>query len=284
MDEDVRAARSADRHGRAIDVLVTVKATPQPSTSYGETVCVAGVALDPLRLVRLYPVPFRFLTEAQRFPKYSIVRVRVRDAGADARPESLKIDATSVTILRSVDGWPARAPYIEPVIGGSMCSLAAGAGADPNAASLGLVAVGSFLGVDVAPHPGWSPAELERFSRFAEQGDLFRADVPRMRQAPRFKAWLRFTCPEAACVRPHRAGILDWELTALQGRLHDRPDSEVVHAIRNKFGTQMFAPGRAPALYLGNQENIVRRRQFMVLGTYYPPAGLARSPLFLDGL
>ncbi|NHT17300.1 hypothetical protein [Cellulomonas sp. IC4_254] len=280
MDAEVHEARRADRAGRAIDVIVTVKATPQPSASYGETVCVAGIATDPLRLVRLYPVPFRFLTETQRFPKYSILRVRVRSAGSDARPESLKIDASSVQVIRPLKDWRERAPYVEPLVGGSMCSLVAAAAENPNAQSLGLVTVGEFHSIDVKPHPGWTPAELQRFARFAEQGDLFRADVPQMRQAPRFKAWLRFTCPEDSCTQPHRVGMLDWELTALQGHLRDRPDHEVVEAIRFKFGTQMFGPGRATALYLGNQENVTRRRQFMVLGTYYPPERLAAAPLF----
>jgi hypothetical protein len=44
-------------------VLVLVKATPQPSRQYGDTVCVAGADMnaDPLRWVRLYPVPFRYM-------------------------------------------------------------------------------------------------------------------------------------------------------------------------------------------------------------------------------
>lgn len=280
VDAAVCAARQADRAGRVIEVIVTVKATPQPSASYGETVCVAGIATDPLRLVRLYPVPFRFLTEAQRFPKYSLVRVKVRCAGSDARPESLKIDATSVEVVGPIGDWRARAPYVEPLVDGSMCSLVAGAVANPNASSLGLVRVGEFHGVDVQRHPGWTPAELERFARFAEQGDLFGGDMPRMREAPRFKVWMKFTCPEDTCRKPHRVGILDWELTALQGQLHGRPDDDVVAAIRRNFGTQMFASDRAPALYLGNQENVTRRRQFMVLGAYYPPMALASVPLF----
>jgi hypothetical protein len=260
VDAAVHAARQADRAGRVIEVIVTVKATPQPSASYGETVCVAGIATEPLRLVRLYPVPFRFLTEAQRFPKYSILRVKVRSAGSDARPESLKIDASSVQVIRPLKSWSDRAPFAEPLVGGSMCSLVAAAGANPNAQSLGLVTVREFHGIDVEPHPGWTSAELERFARFADQGDLFRADVPQMRKAPRFKAWLKFTCPEASCRQPHRVGMLDWELTALQGRLHDRPDDDVIAAIRRNFGTQMFAPGRATALYLGNRDRGRERR------------------------
>jgi hypothetical protein len=42
-------------------LLVTVKAYPQPSKRYGETVCVAGVRIDTdiPSWVRLYPVAYR---------------------------------------------------------------------------------------------------------------------------------------------------------------------------------------------------------------------------------
>ena len=50
-------------------ILITVKTRPEPSKSYGETVCIAGLRIDPdpeglrvardIRWVRLYPVPVR---------------------------------------------------------------------------------------------------------------------------------------------------------------------------------------------------------------------------------
>ncbi|MFQ1003071.1 hypothetical protein, partial [Modestobacter sp. SSW1-42] len=73
-------------------VLVTVKAAPQPSATYGDTVCVAGVELrgdDPVRLVRLYPVPFRYLEGDQQFGKYQVIDVAARPSTRDPRPESL---------------------------------------------------------------------------------------------------------------------------------------------------------------------------------------------------
>jgi hypothetical protein len=41
--------------------MITVKTYPNPSETYGETVCVAGVRLDRGRpeWIRLYPVKFR---------------------------------------------------------------------------------------------------------------------------------------------------------------------------------------------------------------------------------
>jgi hypothetical protein len=73
---------SANTHEleQTIDVLVLVKAYPQPSTKYTESVCVAGLRLDtPVPgWVRLYPVPFRLLKRERQFSKYDLIRVLVR--------------------------------------------------------------------------------------------------------------------------------------------------------------------------------------------------------------
>jgi hypothetical protein len=46
-------------------VLITVKTYPTLSRKYGETVCTAGVRPDG-SWVRIYPVPFRRLEEAEQ--------------------------------------------------------------------------------------------------------------------------------------------------------------------------------------------------------------------------
>jgi len=48
---------SEEMNGKIKKVLITVKAYPNPSTRYGETVCVAGIDIDKKEWVRLYPVP-----------------------------------------------------------------------------------------------------------------------------------------------------------------------------------------------------------------------------------
>ena len=62
-------------------VLITVKAYPNPSKKYEETVCVAGIDVDNGKWIRLYPITFRDLDENRRFKKYSIIQVRVKKAG-----------------------------------------------------------------------------------------------------------------------------------------------------------------------------------------------------------
>lgn len=54
---------------RLLKVLITVKAAPNPSSTYGETVCVAGLSMDPDNpgWLRLYPINFRYLVVCLSF-------------------------------------------------------------------------------------------------------------------------------------------------------------------------------------------------------------------------
>jgi hypothetical protein len=49
-------------------VLILCKTYPSPSAKYAETSCVAGMTEDG-RLIRLYPVPFRLVSDDQQFKK-----------------------------------------------------------------------------------------------------------------------------------------------------------------------------------------------------------------------
>ncbi len=73
-------------------VLITVKAAPNPSDKYGETVCVAGINADPMKpgWVRLYPINFRELGTDESFKKYDIATVNAKPARRDPRRESWK--------------------------------------------------------------------------------------------------------------------------------------------------------------------------------------------------
>src|SRR5689334_16925196 len=85
-------------------IMVTVKAYPQPSRSYGETVRVAGVRVDTASCwMRLYPVTFRELGLTHRFSKYQLVGLRVFRSASDRRPESFKPNLASVQLGKELD-------------------------------------------------------------------------------------------------------------------------------------------------------------------------------------
>src|SRR3954468_23554992 len=114
----------------AIDFLPLVKAYPALSKTYGEVSSVAGVRIDgetPAQWIRLYPVPFRALEQAQQFAKYQPIRLEVERHSGDRRPETRRPNRDSIRAIGdaipSRDGWRARRPYVEPLIAESMCEV-----------------------------------------------------------------------------------------------------------------------------------------------------------------
>jgi len=77
---------------------ILVKAYPQPSQQYEETVCVAAVTEDH-RLLRLYPIRFRHLAPNQRFGRFDWIEVEMTRASDDPRPESFRIKEDTLRIL-----------------------------------------------------------------------------------------------------------------------------------------------------------------------------------------
>ncbi len=57
-------------------ICILVKAYPQPSQKYEETVCCAGVTEDG-RFLRLYPIPYRRLKKEQQFQRFDWVEMHI---------------------------------------------------------------------------------------------------------------------------------------------------------------------------------------------------------------
>jgi hypothetical protein len=219
--------------------------------------------------VRLYPVPFRYLDGNRQFKKYDIISVRTRQAGGDKRPESRKIDATSIQTTAQVTGWEHRASRVEGLRTVTMCQLVEQAQHNVNAQSLAAVRPRRVQGLEFSDHPGWTPEQLARFEAYRNQGDVFRDAPAQILDPPRLNVRLSYDCTANSC-RGHQQRIIDWELTALQHRFRQRTASDLQAAITRNFFEVPFAAERAPMIFVGNQENIRRRASFTVLGLYYP--------------
>jgi len=68
-------------------ILITVKTYPTLSRKYGETVCTAGVREDG-SWIRIYPVPFRRLDEAEQYRKFDWIECDLVRGHKDPRPET----------------------------------------------------------------------------------------------------------------------------------------------------------------------------------------------------
>lgn len=79
---------------------ILVKAYPQASKTYQETVCVAAVTEDGSEMLRLYPIRYRQLPEAARFQRFDLVEMAVERPRDDHRPESRHVIEDSIHIVQ----------------------------------------------------------------------------------------------------------------------------------------------------------------------------------------
>jgi hypothetical protein len=253
-----------------MQVLITVKAAPNPSELHGELVCVAGIRaeLEHPGWVRLYPINYRALESGTEFSKYQFVTLSVKPARPDPRRESFRPDLTSIRPGETLSSWKRRRPWLDDYVEDSMCRLNRDAGERADAKSLALIRPRDISDLVIDRHPGWDADQQRRIDAWVNQGDLLDSRPKRPLQAPRFTAKYRYRCGDVAC-RGHNQGILDWELVTLQRHLAGRTDDEVRAEMRTKFLTQMCGPGHDTAFFVGNQAK--RPHVFSVLGVYYPP-------------
>ena len=80
--------------------LILVKAFPQPSQKYEETVCCAGVNAQG-EFVRLYPIRYRHLPPEKRFERWDVLEYEATRPTDDWRPESRHVNEDSIRIVQS---------------------------------------------------------------------------------------------------------------------------------------------------------------------------------------
>lgn len=95
-------------------VVVLVKALPQPSKTYGETVCCAGVTID-RKWQRLFPVRFRQLSGAASFSRWDWIKFGYRLPTRDTRKESCHVYEDSIQIDGQL-ALPERGRLLSPLI------------------------------------------------------------------------------------------------------------------------------------------------------------------------
>ena len=96
-------------------ILILAKTYPEISKKYTETVCTAGLHKDTKKLVRLYPIRYRYLCGENQFKKYQWIKADIEKARSDARPESYNIVENSIEIgnlIGTGDNWDERKKWI----------------------------------------------------------------------------------------------------------------------------------------------------------------------------
>ena len=105
--------------------LIVVRTYPTPAKKGVEVSCTAAITEDG-EWLRLFPVPYRFLSEDQRFRKYQWVEATVTKS-SDPRPESYKLRPNGIKILSeplpTTNAWQARKDIIFQLRSHCLCCL-----------------------------------------------------------------------------------------------------------------------------------------------------------------
>jgi hypothetical protein len=246
-------------------VLITVKAYPNPSKKYGETVCCAGIDVESLKWVRLYPIPFRDLDSSQKFQKYTIVSVRCWKADDDHRVESYKVDSDSIKILSHLDTkekWEARKTIVLPTVSHSFCNILQDTAMNRS--------LGIFKPCDI--DFSWEKSDLKNEAKrkaFYAQLSFFDVKKEAIEQIP-FDFYYHFKCYGQTKCPGHKLPIIDWEIGQAyrNWRYKYRPQEKLLQRIKQRWLDLMCSEKNEVYFYVGNMKRF--RDHFMVLGVFYP--------------
>ena len=248
-------------------ILITVKAYPNPSKKYSETVCVAGIDLNKNEWIRLYPIPFRDLDDNKRFKKYNVIRVNVRKAIDDKRPESYKVNVGSIEILDYLDTknkWKRRKGPVLSTLEKSMCEILRKK--DKKDKSLGVFQPHSINFEFVKSKP---KDAMTRKSCYA-QLSLFNKNKQEIESIP-YNFRYSFFCHNEPSCPGHKYPIIDWEIGQAyrDWRMRYKSEDILLEKIKERWLTRMCSRNNNVFFFVGNMKRF--RDNFMVLGVFYPP-------------
>lgn len=224
----ILATKMRDEGWTNAKVLIWGKTYPELSSKYYETVCTGGTREDG-RFIRLYPIPFRYLSDTKLFTKYQWVYARIKKSKEDPRPESYKVDPQSIIqneyIPTDRNGWERRSQLV--FRDGSHVFSSVEELIQENKKSklsLGFVKPKEILEVNIDKRPDSEYDDFLRKLKANEertrQSNLFGTlSVKELKSlqyiSHRFK--VHFLCNNPGC-KGHKMSILDWEVYELLRR------------------------------------------------------------------
>jgi hypothetical protein len=246
-------------------VLIAVRTYPVPARKGIEVSCTAGITEDG-EWIRLFPVPYRFLGQDQRFRKYQWIEVDTLKAPRDSRPESHSLNIETLKTLQTIstaNGWRARKDILKPLVRSSMCAIRDECEQNGHP-TLGLFKPGKIIRLILEPDAeDWTPEELVAL----QQTDLFKKTPKEQLEKIPYNFKYEYTCADPNC-NGHTMTCFDWEIgqsfrswrseygDEWEGKFRQRYENEMI----NKYDTHFF---------VGNMHQ--HPTSWIIVGLFYPP-------------
>jgi len=261
-------------------VLIMVKAYPQPSGKYEELVCTAGL-LNGETWIRIYPVPYRFLSNNRQYPKYSWVKLNLVRNTSDFRPESYKLrqgldeEFRVLSRVGTKDAWAARKSYVLEEVFTSMEDLIALAKSDQKK-SLATVKPSEVTDFKIEEvDRQWKDKWIDQSkqSTFFELDDTGKVEERKLIPKLPYKYSYEFLTEGDS--DPRRMKIEDWEIGALFWnclRQSNGNEDLANDLVRQKYFNE-FVNDKDLYFFVGTTKRFhnIAKNPFMIIGVFYPP-------------
>lgn len=259
-------------------ILIWGKTRPEISQKYRETVCTGGVFENTKKLVRLYPIPLRFLGDKTKFKKYQWIEADVKKSTQDVRPESYKIRIDTLRLLDVIKtkpgDWTDREKWIinDENIFTSVEDIIEQQ--SKNKTSLGLIKPKSV--VDVRAEK-FNPKDRDDFWEKCQKAirqieldfDEGISEKPPL-VPPDYRFKIHFTCNDDRCESLHKFTVLDWEVDALyyRQRKEGDPPQDASQKVVEKLKNVVCSEDKDLYFFLGNFTS--HQHIFSIVGLWYP--------------
>ena len=258
-------------------ILIVAKTYPSKSKKYTELVCTAGLDEEG-NWYRIYPIPTQSLKEYEGLKKYTWIEAEISKDGSDNRPESHKINISTVKLLDTIPSeqqWAYRKDVVlRSKVYTNLTEIIKLANKE-NSLSLCL------FKPTQCHHVYFESKEKEIFTEEEKKAyinanlNLFEhrsnCEVEfRMMPALPYSIKLEFEDNQS---KKSKMNILDWEINQLYWTLKNKKksDVEIKKGIKEKL--LWMIETRDIYLYLGTMKQMHgwTNNPFTIIGLFYPP-------------
>lgn len=241
--------------------LIVVRTYPTPAKKGAEVSCTAAIT-DSGEWLRIFPVPWRYLDEAQQFHRYEWIELTIVKS-SDSRPESYRLASNGIRRLRRVPNWKQRRETIDPLRAHCLCCLKATCDKDGHP-TLGLFKPRKIVKLTITPEDNsdWTAAQIA----ILEQGHLFaKKPTKRLEKIP-LKFQYEFFCDHDTCTG-HKMICTDWEMAEAWRRWKNAYGPKWEEKFRQRFEKDMIEKYDTH-FFVGTMHG--HPGTWIIVGLYYP--------------
>jgi hypothetical protein len=239
-------AGSPDLAWTRTKVLIVGRASPEPSKKHIETVCTGGIT-ESGELLRLYPIPLRYLEQEKRYKQWSWAEFEIQKSPNDKRKESYIVREDSIKVLGHVESETERFHLLSKGVVSDRETLDAMRQND--CTSIGLIEIEVQDLVGKPRRKEWAEEKP-----YIKQTHLYVEKKPL--EQPSIELHIKFRCKNNSECKAHKCSLIGWEYT------------ETLRSFTVKYGGLDSAFMRLREVFT-NRYMDSAKRTFALMGTHF---------------